>query len=266
MSLDYRRVRLAHNPQRAARTFPRYRRRVRSVAISALVCALAAACSTPAVEYGKELYSDPGFARAQSNVFSCATCHEAVAPATLVRPGYTLLNATRRPSYWGGKLRTALEASSQCVTGFMAGNPLTADDEAGRALFLYLQSLSSAATADALPLSVVADIVDVPSGDATRGKALYDGVCQICHGDANTGAGRLGPLNSVIPDETLAEHGTDPFTGARLRTIEKVRHGKYFDIGGRMPLFSLEALSDVQLGDILAYLEQKGLPASGVKR
>jgi thiosulfate dehydrogenase len=41
-----------------------------------------------------------------------------------------------------------------------------------------------------------------------------------------------------------------------------VRHGKFYNVGGNMPLFSLEALSDAQLGDILAYLEGFGLPPS----
>ena len=31
-------------------------------------------------------------------------------------------------------------------------------------------------------------------------------------------------------------------------------------LGGNMPPFSLEALSDDQLGDVLAYLEMFGLP------
>ena len=40
-----------------------------------------------------------------------------------------------------------------------------------------------------------------------------------------------------------------------LVVIEKVRHGRFFDIGGEMPLFSQEALSDEDLGALLAYLE-----------
>ena len=50
-----------------------------------------------------------------------------------------------------------------------------------------------------------------------------------------------------------------PAKGTRPITIEKVRHGKYFGVGGNMPLYSLEALSDAQLSDILAYLEKFGL-------
>jgi thiosulfate dehydrogenase len=40
-----------------------------------------------------------------------------------------------------------------------------------------------------------------------------------------------------------------------LVVIEKVRHGRFFNIGGDMPLFSQEALSDEDLGALLAYLE-----------
>jgi thiosulfate dehydrogenase len=36
--------------------------------------------------------------------------------------------------------------------------------------------------------------------------------------------------------------------------IEKTRHGRFFGVGGNMPLYSLEALSDEDLGALLAYL------------
>ena len=39
-----------------------------------------------------------------------------------------------------------------------------------------------------------------------------------------------------------------------LVVIEKVRHGRFFDIGGVMPPFSLESLSNAQLSDLLAFL------------
>ena len=63
---------------------------------------------------------------------------------------------------------------------------------------------------------------------------------------------------SLVPDDSIQAHGTDPMTGARPVVIEKVRHGKFFNVGGNMPLFSLEAMSDAQLGDVLAYLEMFG--------
>ena len=36
--------------------------------------------------------------------------------------------------------------------------------------------------------------------------------------------------------------------------IEKIRHGKFFGIGGNMPLYSTETLSDGEVADIVAYL------------
>src|SRR6185503_13183616 len=62
-------------------------------------------------------------------------------------------------------------------------------------------------------------------------------------------------LLSITPDgagdEPYAFTGIDP----SLVVIEKVRHGRFFNIGGEMPLFSEEALSDDDLGALLAYLE-----------
>jgi thiosulfate dehydrogenase len=55
-----------------------------------------------------------------------------------------------------------------------------------------------------------------------------------------------------VADDYPAEFpGVDP----SLVVIEKVRHGRFFGIGGEMPLFSSEALPDPALGDLLEYLE-----------
>ena len=40
----------------------------------------------------------------------------------------------------------------------------------------------------------------------------------------------------------------------QLVVIEKVRHGQFFGVGGTMPLYSREALSDEDLGALLAFL------------
>ena len=45
--------------------------------------------------------------------------------------------------------------------------------------------------------------------------------------------------------------GVDP----SLVVIEKVRHGRFFEIGVDMPLFSLEVMSAEDLGALLAFLE-----------
>jgi thiosulfate dehydrogenase len=230
----------------------------------ALVLALlVAGCGArSALDYGRAEFSDTTVSNAQSNPFACSTCHETGATTTKSLPGYTMHDVVSRAAWWGGQVTTLLDATNQCVYNFMRGQPLSAEDEKGRAIFVYLQSLSPDPTADTLSLTVTQNIVDVPSGDATRGKMWWDQGCGNCHGAPHTGQGRLSDVVSLVPDDSLAAHGTDPKTGARPVVIEKVRHGKFFNVGGNMPLFSLEALSDAQLGDILAYLEMFGLPPS----
>ena len=219
-------------------------------------------CTETAADYGRSLFDDPTVSTASSNIFYCSQCHETTAKTTELRPGYTLSDSASRVSYWGGFETTLLDAMNQCVTNFMRGRALDPADEKARGLHVYLESISPDKSAPELPLTVVQNIVDVPSGDPARGKTLYDQGCGNCHGAPHTGAGRLSPFISIVPDDSVTAHGTDPKSGARPVTIEKVRHGKFFSVGGNMPLYSLETLSDEDLGAILGYLETFGLPPS----
>jgi thiosulfate dehydrogenase len=236
----------------------------------ALVAALgwaagAAGCGgQSARDYGEALFQDKALSDAKSNAFRCATCHD-TSDAPLLRPGYTMHDAAVRPSWWGGTVSTLRDAVNECLVEFMRGRPLAEDDDKGRALYVYLGSLAPDASAEARPLTIVQNIVDLHSGDAGRGGGVWKEVCQVCHGEPHTGSGRLADTVSIVPDESISNHGTDPITGARPVVIEKVRHGKFFGVGGNMAPFSLEALGDDQLGDLLAYLETFGLPASPAK-
>jgi thiosulfate dehydrogenase len=233
--------------------------------MAALACAALGCGARSAREYGQALFDDPQLSDAKSNVFRCATCHD-VSNTPLLRPGYSLFDAAVRPTWWGGNVSTLRGAVNECVVEFMRGRALSADDDKGRALYVYLASLAPDPSAPALPLTIVQNIVDLPSGDAGRGAAVWNEVCQVCHGDPHTGRGRLADNIAVVPDDSIAMHGTDAARGARPVVIEKVRHGKFFGIAGNMAPFSVEALADVQLGDLLAYLETFGLPASPAQR
>ena len=237
----------------------RYAETVKGCALALMVLC---GCTQSAEQYGRELYSDPHVSTAGSNPFSCATCHETGAERMKLLPGYTMQDVTVRPSWWGGFELTLLDAVNQCVTNFMRGRALDDSDEKARSLKVYLDSLSPDPQADAKALTIVKDIKDVPSGDAAMGKLLWDEGCGNCHGAPHTGKGRISEAASIVPDDSLDSFGDDPVKGARPVTIEKVRHGKFYSIGGNMPPFSVEALSDEQLGDILAYLEMFGLPKS----
>jgi thiosulfate dehydrogenase len=99
---------------------------------------------------------------------------------------------------------------------------------------------------------VVRDVsaLDGVGGDPARGALLWTGACARCHGTIHTGGGRLGTLPTVVPEDTQKTFG--PM--ARAVVVEKIRHGRFFNIGGVMPLYSLEVIGDAEIGDILAYL------------
>ncbi len=222
---------------------------------------LSAGCTISALDYGRQLLDDPSVSTAASNRFRCTTCHD-LEQVQSYRPGYTLYDAATRPTWWGGFTEELLPAINQCVVDFMAGRDLVETDDKARALHIYLESIAPDPSPSPLPLTVVLNIVDVPSGDPTLGQQIWQGGCANCHGAPHTGKGRISSLASLVPDDSLSAHGTDPKTGARPVTIEKVRHGKYFMVGGNMPLYSVEKLSDEELGSLLGYLEEFGLPAS----
>ena len=221
-----------------------------------LLAAVAAGCGETAIERGARRFREPAFSGSPANVFSCATCHSVERAGDPGRqlPGYTLHGAAARPSWWGGKIGSLREAVSECLVEFMRGRDLPAEDADGRAIYVYLRSLAPDGAAPALPLTIVANIADLPAGEAGRGAGVYGRACAACHGDAHTGRGRLGPRISIVPEDTLATFGRDPLTGARLVTIEKVRHGKFFNVGGVMPPFAAETISDGEVSDLLAYL------------
>src|SRR5690606_13866495 len=125
------------------------------------------------------------------------------------------------------------------------------------ALYEFLLSLTpDDAPGEAYPFTVVENVADVPRGDAARGAEVYERACRGCHGEAFTG-GDGSILRTPVPLPGVTETYPAEFPGVdpSLVVIEKVRHGRFFGIGGEMPLFSAEAMSDEDLGALLSYLE-----------
>ena len=151
----------------------------------------------------------------------------------------------------GGYETTLLDAINVCVESFMGGRALAPDDDAARELYAYLAS-TSAPSSDPLPLTLVRDVTSLSelAGDSERGERAYDAACRRCHGAGFTGAERAVTRASVLPGDTREVF----LDNARAVVVEKIRHGKFFNIGGTMPLYSREALSDEAVADILAYL------------
>ncbi len=228
-----------------------------------LVVLAAAGCTVEqsAAEYGEALFADPAVAGSSRNTFACATCHQTGATDDLSRidSGANLRGVAARASFWGGQELRLLDAVNACLIFFMrAPRPLDEDDLDGHALAAYLESITpSGSPTDTLPFTVQENVLDFPvGGDAARGAVAYDAACGNCHGALHTGSGGLlGATSRTILPELTDEYATlFPGFDPRLVVTEKVRHGRFFDIGGAMPLYSLEALDDATLADILAHV------------
>ncbi len=213
--------------------------------------------TTSAADFGEELFQDARLSESQFNRFSCATCHVAT-PALeggRINAGYSLRNVASRISWWGGSEVRLLDAVNFCYVSFMRGvSPLEPEEPEARALYEYLVRISPGPEAPALPFTVVKDIAEVPRGDAGRGAEVFRAACRACHGEPHTGEGRLTELASVLPEVVNDYDQIFPGIPKSLVVIEKVRHGQFFHVGGNMPLYSLEALSDEELGALLAFL------------
>lgn len=206
-----------------------------------------------AAQRGEALFRDPRLSPNRFNPFACATCHAAgPVPANVRLPGGSLAGVTKRTSFWAGQETTLIDSVNVCMRSFLsAAEGLTPTQDNAISLYAYLASLDGDGAP--APFTVVQVIADLPAGDATRGAVVWDQACRVCHGDPHTAVGQLPGLDIVIPEATIAEHvpkGDD----VRLIVIEKVRHGSFLGYSGRMPPFSLEALSDAELSDVLSYL------------
>lgn len=208
-----------------------------------------------AADLGQHLFHAPGFSGSRFNAFACGTCHADEPDDPTLRSGYSLVGSAFRPTYWGGYETRLIDAVSFCLVFFMRGETLDPADPRGRALYEYLVRISPDPEPAALPLTVVANITAVDRGDARRGAEVWDEACAVCHGAPHTGRGRISELASVVP-ETSIEFADRIGANPDLVLVEKVRHGQFFGVGGNMPLFSLEALPDEDLGALLAYLAE----------
>lgn len=225
----------------------------------AILLAAMAACdrTVDASDLGGNVFADPKLSTSPLNVFSCATCHQVEPTGSPVIPGrfdagFNLANAIARPTWWGGDQVRLLDAMNVCLEQFMGGRRLTPSDAAARQLYEYLAANSPEPSSEALPLTVKIGLGYLPGvvGDPGRGRVVWDAGCRRCHGEPHTGEGRLSARVSIVPEDTLAAFPTN----ARAAAIEKIRHGRFFNVGGVMPFYSLEVLSDADLANVLAYL------------
>lgn len=228
----------------------------RLVAVSCLSFLFACGeAEEPSVEVGRALVSSPDLSRSAFNPLACTDCH-AVGPADeRILPGYPLAGAFHRPSFWGAAIPDLKGAVDFCLVYFMKGDPLDRSDFDARSVYRYLASIADDGPTEALPFTVVTRIASRPApGDPQLGAEVHRLACAGCHGEAGSGAGKLVSDAPILPDQARAEaERLFPEFDPALVFVEKVRHGRFFSVGGTMPLYSLEALSDEDLGALLSF-------------
>ena len=214
----------------------------------------------PARDVGKALFSDARTSSSDFNAVSCSTCHDDGDGDGQARifAGHPLTDVVGRSAWWGGQAPRLKDAVDNCLLFFMREPaPLDDDDPRGRALYEHLLSISPARSSPALPLTIVENVSSLARGDPRRGEQVWTQACQSCHGAPHTGAGRLNELVAIVP-EASEEFAVQSGFDVDVVVIEKVRHGLFFGVGGNMPPFSLEALSDEDLGALIAFLLPAG--------
>jgi thiosulfate dehydrogenase len=227
-----------------------------------LACSLAALLAgcgddkVPAAELGQDRFADPKVSTSRFNTFSCATCH-VVDPAQAVvvpgrqDPGYNLAGAATRGSWWGGGSTTLLDAMNVCVKEFMGGAPLVKDSDVARQLDAYLEGAPAMAPPAKFTFVRITTPLAELAGDATRGAEAYQKACYRCHGEAHTWKGHSTKDATPIPESSISGFG---MAQARAVTVEKIRHGRFINIGGVMPFYTQEAMSDQTVADICVYM------------
>lgn len=221
----------------------------------ALVLVAAAGCSLPmpAQELGALAFHDPTFSGSQFNTWSCHTCHATRGDDARLLPGASMVGVTARTGWYGGRAQSLFDAVRFCYVSFMRGSKLEPDEARARALYEYLASLGGEG-GEPLPFTVVGNVVEVARGDAWAGEQVYRRACLDCHGALKTGEGRNTTRASILPDVTRDYAELFPGVNPAVVVVEKVRHGQFFGVGGNMPLYSKESLSDEELGALLTYL------------
>jgi thiosulfate dehydrogenase len=236
-----------------------------ALAVGGLMATSTSSCApVSGAEAGEALFHDPRMSRSEFNVVSCATCHDdgdnsddggtsVDGDDAPLLSGAPLTDVVFRPTWWGGQVATLKGAVDACLVSFMRERPLDDGDPRGRAIYEHLLARSRRTATAPVPFTIVENVTTVGRGDPRRGESVWSRACASCHGAPHTGEGRLSELVSVVPEDSV-DFATDTGFSLELVLIEKVRHGGFFGVGGSMPPYSLEALSDDDLAALLGYL------------
>ena len=207
----------------------------------------------PIEYYQGDLSAELGTA---TNRADCATCHS---NDGTVRSGNTFRDIAYHSSFKGGDEITLLGAANQCVTGWMGGQALTANDPRWLKLEEYLQSISTqtATVPNVIAPEVLQNLAAYEEqystgGDAEAGAAKYTQTCGGCH-DSNKNIGGVpAPAKVTIAADSVGVIAQQVRTsGPPPSSLEDVNDTR----PGPMPFFEPSDLSITDLRDIIAHLK-----------
>jgi mono/diheme cytochrome c family protein len=211
----------------------------------------AAGATSPAVD-GRAVYETP---LTDGNSFACQTCHALSEPSRdgMRRPGHPIGDAPHRTSWKNGQATSFLQAVNSCVTEWMVAPAWREDDARYLALREFLDADTGLSRAPNLSYQIVAPPADFEGGDATRGQALFNRSCAVCHGADGRGTVR-GPR--VASSARLPE-----YVASRIRTSGSASSAVYPGLsGGVMPFWAEDRLSDAELVDLVAFVTSPASP------
>jgi mono/diheme cytochrome c family protein len=214
---------------------------------------------------GQKIFYNTSYGKVKD---ACAGCHTDDQPTTKdtrLRSGQTLVGVTSRTSTWNGAfkgvdLQKNAYGATMCAVMYQhKGDDLgtaipKADIDALNAYFDAIKNNSGAMAAnlkiawvtkpalheedniDEQAAKTAAKKIMMLPGDPAAGKALFTNTCQYCH-----------EMNEKKVGPALAKEMDDPQSAAK-----SVRCGS-----GAMPFYTNDILSDQQIADIIAYMQQQ---------
>lgn len=207
-------------------------------------------------EESRVYYEDEASAAlgAEANQARCVTCHSDDGSPGF--SGASFRNIAYKDGYKGTDT-DLLGAVNACVTGWMGGPALTADDSEYASLLEFFESISdpSATSPNTLVPEVLTDEAAYETayalGDAMAGAEKYASFCGNCHDKALVVGTSAAP-----PQSSLAGYSAGRIA-QQVRTSGPPPSGSADEADstpGPMPFFEPDELSPADLADIIAYV------------
>lgn len=198
---------------------------------------------------GAEVFTTPV---STASTFSCSSCHaisenDGLASDGLRRPGHPLLNAINRPDFKNGQVDMMLDAVNTCLTEWMNTSPWTETDSDWINLANWLEDQATSDAAEPIVIDIVEPPQNLSGGDAVNGREVFNSTCRVCHGLDGEGT----PLAPKITETGL----TPEYIATRIRQSGLPDSDIYSGlVGGIMPFWGADRLSDEELIDITAFV------------